>query len=99
MSNFQQVKNSFNYQAESPKTIEINSRNSDDWIRNIEKTIGQVKVQLMVLVIPGPKGKNPLYSDLKKHFTCNYPIPCQCIISGTLMKGKILLKFILYFFT
>jgi len=88
MNNFEEAKKSFNYQAQNPKTIEIYSRNSDDWIKTIEKSIGQVKVQIIVLIIPGPKGKNQIYNDLKKHFTCDYPIPCQCIISGTLMKGK-----------
>jgi len=67
--------------------LQINSRNSEDWIKAIQRTIGSVKVQILVLIIPGPKGKNQLYNDLKKTFTCDFPIPCQCIIANTCLKG------------
>ncbi len=87
-NNFQEVLPVFKYQAMPPKMLEVYSRNSEDWIRSIQKAIGQVKVQLIVCIIPGPKGKNQIYNDLKKNFTCDCPIPIQCIISNTLMKGN-----------
>ncbi len=88
-NNFEAALPVFKYEAMKPKMLEVYSRNSEDWINTIKKTIGQVKVQLIVLIIPGPKGKNTIYNDLKKTFTCDFPVPCQCIISGTLMKGKL----------
>ena len=87
-TNFEAAMSVFKYEAARPKMLEVYSRNSEDWIKSIKNAIGQVKVQLIVLIIPGPKGKNTIYNDLKRNFTCDFPVPCQCIISGTLMKGE-----------
>ena len=84
-----QAKGSYNYDAKEPKIIYVSSRNSNDWINLIENTIRGVKVQALVLIIPGPKGKNQIYNDLKKHFTCDTAIVCQCIINNTCLKGNL----------
>ena len=42
----------------------------------------------VILIIPGSRGKGPLYSSLKKFLLTTCPIPSQIILSGTISKGK-----------
>ena len=42
----------------------------------------------VILIIPGSRGKGPLYSSIKKFLITKCPIPSQIVLSGTISKGK-----------
>ena len=42
----------------------------------------------MVLILPGQKGKAPLYDDLKRLLLTQIPVPSQVVLSNTIAKGK-----------
>jgi aubergine-like protein len=43
---------------------------------------------MVVLIIPGQKGKSQLYDDLKRFLLTEYPIPSQVVLANTISKGK-----------
>jgi aubergine len=60
---------------------------SDGWIRELKKQIKD-GVQMVVLLIPGQKGKSTLYDDIKRFLLTEYPIPSQVVLANTISKGK-----------
>lgn len=45
-------------------------------------------VQCVVLLLPGAKGKAPLYDDLKRLLIKDIPVPSQVVLCNTISKGK-----------
>lgn len=43
---------------------------------------------MVVLIIPGAKGKSTLYDDIKRFLLTEYPIPSQVVLAQTISKGK-----------
>ena len=43
---------------------------------------------MVVLILPGQKGKNPLYDELKRFLLSEYPIPSQVVLCNTISRGK-----------
>ena len=43
---------------------------------------------MVVLLLPGAKGKTPLYDDVKRFLLSEYPIPSQVVLAATISKGK-----------
>ena len=60
---------------------------SDGWIKELKKQLKD-GVQMVVLLIPGQKGKSSLYDDIKRFLLTSYPIPSQVVLANTISKGK-----------
>jgi aubergine len=43
---------------------------------------------MVVCLIPGKKGNNPIYEELKRFLLAEYPIPSQCVLTNTVSRGK-----------
>lgn len=43
---------------------------------------------MVVLILPGQKGKCTLYDDVKRFLLESYPIPSQVILTSTIQRGK-----------
>jgi len=43
---------------------------------------------MVVLLLPGAKGKSQLYDDIKRFLLTEYPIPSQVVLSQTIQRGK-----------
>jgi len=60
---------------------------SDAWIRELQKQLND-GIQMVVLLLPGAKGKTGLYDDVKRFLLSEYPIPSQVVMAQTISKGK-----------
>jgi len=60
---------------------------SDGWIKALKEQLND-GVQMVVLIIPGQKGKSQLYDDLKRFLLTEYPIPSQVVLANTISRGK-----------
>jgi hypothetical protein len=47
---------------------------SDAWIKELKKQMND-GIQMIVLILPGAKGKSTLYDDIKRFLLTEYPIP------------------------
>ena len=61
--------------------------NSAAWIRELKSKLNP-NVQAVVLLMPGQKGKNPLYDDVKRFLLAEFPVPSQVVLCNTISKGK-----------
>jgi len=43
---------------------------------------------MVVLLLPGQKGKNPLYDECKRLFLSKIPVPSQVVLCNTISRGK-----------
>lgn len=43
---------------------------------------------MVVLILPGAKGKSTLYDDIKRFLLTEYPIPSQVVLAQTISRGK-----------
>lgn len=59
----------------------------DAWVRELKNKVKD-DVQMVVLILPGAKGKNSLYDDVKRFLLTEYPIPSQVVLAQTIAKGK-----------
>lgn len=82
-----QVLNTFRYKTSEIKKIGVKSNNYRDWEMAIKNNLNP-SVQAVILLIPGSRGKGPLYKDLKKLLLTECPIPSQVVLVGTISKGK-----------
>lgn len=55
----------FGYEVAKPREFAIRTNRFDEWERTIRENINP-SVQAVVLLLPGQKGKAPLYDDLKR---------------------------------
>lgn len=60
---------------------------SEAWIKALKEQLNE-GVQMIVLIIPGQKGKSQLYDDLKRFLLTEYPIPSQVVLANTISRGK-----------
>jgi aubergine-like protein len=81
------ARGSFNYPMDKPRIIRVEGNQFRDWEKVLQTSELQ-KDDAVILIIPGNRGKGPLYSQLKKLLITNLPIPSQIILSGTITKGK-----------
>ena len=59
----------------------------DAWIKTLREQLNE-GVQMVVLILPGQKGKCNLYDDVKRFLLTEYPIPSQVILTSTIQRGK-----------
>ena len=77
----------FNYPAAAPAIFGVAGERVEDW-ENLIRSIANKNVQMLVCILPGPKGKAPLYQPIKRLLTESEPIPSQVVLSSTIRKGK-----------
>jgi len=61
--------------------------NADAWKRELKSKLND-GVQAVVLLLPGQKGRNNLYDEIKKFLLQEYPIPSQVVLCNTISRGK-----------
>lgn len=86
-NNFKESCRTYQYNVQPPKLFPMNSNRSGDWEAELSK-IKNLEIDLLLFIIPGSRGKGPLYDYIKRYCTCETSIPTQCILTGTLSKGK-----------
>ena len=59
----------------------------DAWIKALKEQLNE-GVQMVVLLLPGSKGRCNLYDDVKRFLLTEYPIPSQVILTSTIQRGK-----------
>ena len=65
---------SFAYDVKKPREFPIRTNRFEDWEKVIRENINS-SVQAIVLILPGQKGKAPLYDDLKRLLIKEIPVP------------------------
>jgi aubergine-like protein len=83
-----QVKDSFKYPMNPPHSVTFRSMNFNDWQNQIESTVNGQNVMLVVLVLPGGKGKGTHYDQLKRLLTTKLQIPSQVVLASTINKPR-----------
>jgi hypothetical protein len=61
--------------------------NAEAWKKEIKAKLNE-GVQAVVLLLPGQKGKNSLYDDIKRFLLQEYAIPSQVVLCNTIQRGK-----------
>jgi len=56
---------------------------SDAWIKELKNKLND-GIQMVVLILPGAKGKCALYDDVKRFLLTEYPIPSQVVLAQTI---------------
>lgn len=59
----------------------------DAWIKTLKEQLNE-GVQMVVLLLPGSKGRCNLYDDVKKFLLTEFPIPSQVVLTSTIQRGK-----------
>lgn len=59
----------------------------DAWIKALQEQLNE-GVQMVVLLLPGSKGRCNLYDDVKKFLLTEFPIPSQVVLTSTIQRGK-----------
>ena len=80
-STMKQCLDQVNFESKEPDIFAVKpGMKGDAWVRELRK---QVKddVQMVVLILPGAKGKNSLYDDVKRFLLTEYPIPSQVVLA------------------
>ena len=79
----------FQFTADRPRLFEIQGRDdqASSWEDAIKKNINP-KVQFVVFILPGQKGKGKCYSEIKKLLIKSIPVPSQVVLASTINKGK-----------
>lgn len=76
------------YESSDPAVHQIKGgMQSAPWIKVLKEQLKE-GVQMVVLIIPGNKGKSQLYDDLKRFLLTEYPIPSQVVLAKTISAGK-----------
>lgn len=88
VNSFQRVQSTYGYNIAKPQMVEIKSTNFNDWKDVFDKGIITPDNQIILIVMPGAKGKGILYTQMKRLLTVTYPIPSQIILSGTIQRGN-----------
>lgn len=87
-STFKQCLDQVGYESNDPAVHQVKGgMRSDGWIKVLKEQLNE-GVQMVVLIIPGQKGKSQLYDDLKRFLLTEYPIPSQVVLANTINKGK-----------
>jgi aubergine len=84
-----QVAGSFKYQIAPPLVLKTNGTNYREWEDKISEVLNKHNdVTLVVLVLPGGKGKGINYNELKRLLINKYAVPSQVALASTLSKPK-----------
>jgi hypothetical protein len=43
---------------------------------------------MVVMLLPGQKGKCMLYDDVKRFLLTEFPVPSQVVLTSTIQRGK-----------
>lgn len=74
-STMKQCLDQVGYESQDPAVHQIKGgARSEAWIKVLKEKLKE-GVQMVVLIIPGQKGKSQLYDDLKRFLLTEYPIP------------------------
>jgi len=72
------------YEKTEAKMVQVKPAiKPDNWIRELKKSLDK-DVQMVVLLLPGQKGKCTLYDDVKRYLLEEFPIPSQVVLVGTI---------------
>ena len=61
--------------------------NAESWKKELRNRLNN-DVQAVVLLLPGAKGRNTLYDDIKRFLLAEFPVPSQVVLCNTISKGK-----------
>ena len=61
--------------------------NAESWKKELKSKLNS-GVQAIVLLLPGQKGRNNLYDEVKRFLLTEYPIPSQVVLCNTISRGK-----------
>lgn len=87
MSVLQQVFSTFHVQSSPPNMLPLRGANRwEPWRECISKA--DPSVTILICIIPGFKGKSPIYDDLKRFVFSQVPVPTQCVLASTLKRDK-----------
>ena len=87
-STMKQCLDQVGYESSDPAVYPVKpGMRSDAWIRELKNQLND-GVQMVVLILPGAKGRTPLYDDIKRFLLTEYPIPSQVVLAGTISRGK-----------
>lgn len=75
------------YDSNRPREFAIRGNNFREWEKTLRDNLNP-EVQCVVLLLPGAKGKAPLYDDLKRLLLKDLPVPSQVVLSNTISRGK-----------
>ena len=60
---------------------------AEAWVKVLQEQLNE-GVQMVVLLLPGSKGRCNLYDDVKRYLLTEFPIPSQVVLTATIQKGK-----------
>lgn len=87
MGVLEQVFGTFGIQSSKPVMFALRGANRwEPWRDCISKA--DPTVSILICVLPGFKGKSPIYDDLKRYVFSQIPVPTQCVLTGTLKRDK-----------
>jgi len=87
-STMEQVLQQFGYESAQPETFVVKGgNNASAWIKELKAKLNP-NVQAVVLLMPGAKGKNTLYDDVKRFLLTEFAVPSQVVLCNTIAKGK-----------
>jgi len=87
-STMDQVLQQFGYDSAQPELFQVKGgMNAGAWTRELKSKLNP-NVQAVVLLMPGQKGKNTLYDDVKRFLLSEFPVPSQVVLCNTIAKGK-----------
>ncbi len=85
LKNIAEIAKNINFIANEISKVSVKSGEIKDWTDTISNNVS-IKLQMILCLIPGVKGKGQLYYDLKKYLITKIPVPSQLILTGTLTK-------------
>lgn len=87
-STMEQVLQQFGYESAQPEIFQVKGgMNPTAWTKELKAKLNP-NVQAVVLLMPGAKGKNTLYDDVKRFLLTEFPVPSQVVLCNTIAKGK-----------
>lgn len=60
---------------------------AEAWVKVLQEQLNE-GVQMVVLLLPGSKGRCNLYDDVKRFLLTEFPIPSQVVLTATIQRGK-----------
>lgn len=86
IKNLQDACETYKFQLEKPKSIEVNGRDWRAWESEIRRGFDN-SFDLAVILSPGKKKNSVIYDDVKRFFLREFCVPIQVVIAET-MNGK-----------
>jgi aubergine-like protein len=78
----------FGWEGATPEVFPVKgAMNASAWTRELKAKLNP-SVQAVVLLLPGSKGKNTLYDDVKSYLLSEFPVPSQVVLCNTISKPK-----------